>query len=78
MEEYIIKIETKVDGKWKNLYHEKLTESTRKDTMNVYVEHSTADKKKAKRFFDYGEAEKFAKLFTVSGLQIATVTVLNK
>lgn len=47
METFIIELKTKVDGEWRGgLFHEKLTESTRKDTTNAYMEHITSDQKK--------------------------------
>jgi hypothetical protein len=78
MEKYIIELETKVNGKWEKGYHENLTASTRKDTMNVYVQHVTTDKRKAKRFYDKEEAQRFATLFTRENLQTATVITINR
>lgn len=73
MKKYIIELYTKVNGKVGTYYHEKITESTRNDTMNVYVEHITTSKRKAKVFYDKGEAQRFATLFTREGVQMATV-----
>ncbi len=65
METFIIELKTKVDGEWRGgLFHEKLTESTRKDTTNAYMEHITSDQNKAKRFYDKDEATRFAVLFS--------------
>ena len=78
MEKYIIELHTKVNGKFQVGYHEKITESTRKDTTNVYVEHITTDKKKAKRFFEQEEAEKIGGLFAILTIQIAIVKSVKK
>lgn len=78
MTKFIIELQTKVNGEFQKGYHEKLTESKRDDTMNVYVEHVTTDKKKAKRFYDEDEAQRFATLFGCEGLQIATVIPVKK
>jgi hypothetical protein len=77
METYIIELETKVEGKWKKGYHETLIDSQRKDTMNVYVECVTTDKKKAKRFYDKDEAQRFATLFS-NNFQYAKVIPIKK
>jgi hypothetical protein len=78
MEKYIIELQTKINGNFEKGYHEKLTESTRKDTMNVYVEHVTTDKRKAKRFYDADEAQRFATLFARENLQTAKVIPTNR
>jgi hypothetical protein len=78
MEKYLIELQTKVNGKFQKGYHENITESTRKDTMNVYVEWVTFDKRKAKRFYDKEEAQRFAILFTRENLQTATVIPVKK
>lgn len=78
MEKYLIELNTKVNGEWQKGYHEKISESTRKDTMNVYVEHVTTDKRKAKRFYDEEEARRFAALFSHPNLQEAEVIPVKK
>jgi hypothetical protein len=77
MEKYLIELETKVNGKWEKGYHETLTESTNKQAMNVYVEHVTYDKRKAKRFYDKEEAQRFATLFS-NNFQYAKVITVNR
>jgi hypothetical protein len=78
MEKYLIELQTKINGEFQKGYHEKLMESTNKYAMNVYVEHVTTDKRKAKRFFDKDEAERFATLFTRENLQTAKVITVNR
>lgn len=63
MEKYIIEIRlggTKSETKF---YFETITECKNKEVMNVFVEHITKDKTKAKRFYDIEEAIRFQKLF---------------
>lgn len=74
---YIIRYYIKINGKWETKFHENITNSERKDTMNVYVEHITADEKKAKRFHTIEEADKVAKLFKYI-LQLPTVLTVKK
>ena len=64
MEKYIIQYKMKINGKMETVFHENITPSERTDTMNVYVEHLTSDKKKAKIFYDKEEAELVDKLFS--------------
>ena len=64
METYIIRVRTKINGKFKTCYHENITPTKRKDVMNVYTEHLTGTKKKAKIFYDKEEAEKVMKMFS--------------
>ncbi len=73
MEKFIIELQTNIQGKWQKGYHETIKESDRSDTVNVYVEHITTDKKKAKRFYDIEEAQKFATLFDLNGVQTSKV-----
>lgn len=77
MTEYIIELETKIDGEWKKAYHELLASSNRTDTMNAYEEHITFNKKQAKRFYQEEEANKFAVLLTGT-FQRAKVVPLKK
>lgn len=78
MKQYIIELHTKVNGKFQKGYHQKISESKRTDTMNVYVEHITKDKSKAKRFSDQEEAERIGKLFSVLTVQVAIVKTVRK
>jgi hypothetical protein len=57
----IIKRIIKFEGVDKVFYHKSLSLSTRKDTMNVYVEDVTANKKEALVFHDAEEAERMAR-----------------
>lgn len=77
MEKYLIELETKVNGKWQKGYHQDLTNNENKQAMNVYVQHVTSDKRKAKRFYDRDEAQKFATLFE-SQFQTAKVITINR
>lgn len=77
MEKYLIELDTKVNGKWQKGYHENLTNNENKQAMNVYVQHITSDKRKAKRFYDKEEAQKFATLFE-SQFQTAKVITINR
>jgi hypothetical protein len=63
MKKYIIKYNSKVNGINIKLYHESININTHKDTMNVYVESLTTDKKLAKVFYDKEEAIKVSNLF---------------
>jgi len=78
MDTYIIELQTKVNGKIQKGYHQKISESKRKDTMNVYVEHITTDKKEAKRFFDKEEAIKIGNLFSIPSIQTAKILTVKK
>jgi hypothetical protein len=77
MEKYLIELETKVNGEWQKGYHQDLTNNNNKQAMNVYVQHVTTDKRKAKRFYDKEEAQKFATLFE-SKFQTAKVITINR
>ena len=57
---YIIKQETKVEGKIKTLFFNNITVSTNKTVTNVFVPHWYSDIDNAKRFFDLDEAKRFA------------------
>lgn len=64
METWIIKYNSKINGKFEVVYHEDIKNSTNKEAMNVYVEHVTSDKRKAKRFYDKDEAQHVANWFS--------------
>ena len=64
MDKYIIVREMKIDSKIETLYFETLSECTSNQVMNVFEEHLTRDKDKAKRFYDIEEAERFKALFS--------------
>jgi len=63
MERYIIKYNAKVNGINIKLYHESININQHEDTMNVYVESVTTDRKLAKVFYDKEEAIKVSNLF---------------
>lgn len=77
MKEYIIKIQVKVDGKWKTGYHENILNQTVKWAVNMYVEDITIYKRKAKKFLDKKEAENIAKMFS-DKFQTAKIITLPK
>lgn len=57
---YIIEEYSKVNGKWESGFHQDLKKNRNKDAMNVYVEHCTKDREKAKVFYDVDEAIRMA------------------
>lgn len=75
MEKYIIELETKINDEWCKSYHQMISQSNRKDTMNVYEEHITFEKKQAKRFYDKEEAEKYSVLLTGKFQKAKVITV---
>ena len=77
MEKYLIELETKVNGTWEKGYHENITNNENKQAMNVYVECVTTDKRKAKRFYDKEEAQRFATLFS-NNFQYAKVITTKR
>jgi len=66
METWIIKYDLKINGKFEIVYHKDISNSENKSAMNVYVEHVTSDKRKAKRFYNKEEASNIAKCFSAS------------
>lgn len=60
---YIIEIKIKIEGIFLIKYHEKISENENKKAENVYCEHITTDKKKAKHFHNHVEALRVNKLF---------------
>ena len=77
MNKYIIQINYKVDGDSKPLYFENISECTNNQVMNVFQEHLTSDKNKAKRFHDKEEAERFEKLLSYSN-RISKILTVKK
>ncbi len=79
MKQYIIKRKLK-GSDWKNtkLYFQNVTENKSRETMNVFMEHLTKNKARAKRFYDKEEAEKFAKLFDDGSHSTSKVLTVNK
>ena len=73
MNKYIIKYKTKVNGTDKTTYHENITPNTNNSVMNVYVEHVTEDRKKAKVFYDQEEAQKVCAMFSKPGYHLGGV-----
>lgn len=63
MEKYIIEIRLGGTVSKTKFYFETLSECTNNQVMNVFVEHLTKDKAKAKRFYDMEEAIRFKALF---------------
>lgn len=63
MKKYIIKKLFKINNKIKKLYFLDIRNSIDKKVMNIYAEHLTANKKKAKIFYDIEEAKKMAEFF---------------
>ena len=78
MEKYIIKYRTKTNGKWVTVYHMDITENNNDETMNVYVEHLTRYKRKAKQFHEQGEAILVAALFENDYQLAEVITTDNK
>jgi hypothetical protein len=64
MDKYIIVREMKMNGVPTTLYFETVSECKNNQVMNVFQEHITRDKAKAKRFYDIEEAERFKALFS--------------
>lgn len=77
MNKYIIQINYKVDGDSKPLYFETISECTNNQVMNVFQEHLTSKKDKAKRFYEIEEAEKFQQLFSSSN-RISKILTVKK
>jgi hypothetical protein len=75
MNKYIIQINYKVDGDSKPLFFETISECTNNQVMNVFQEHLTSKKEKAKRFYDLEEAERFNHLFNASNRISKILTV---
>lgn len=63
MEKYIIERILRGTLSENKFYFETVKECTNKEVMNVFEEHITRDKSKAKRFYDKEEAQRFADLF---------------
>lgn len=66
MEKYIIERTLKGTLSKTKFYFETVSECKNNQVMNVFEEHLTKDKAKAKRFYDKEEAERFATLFDSS------------
>lgn len=64
MKTFKIEVLIKNNGKWETLYHENITPTTSIEVNNVYQEHLTSDKKKAKVFYDIKEAQRVSDFFT--------------
>lgn len=66
MDKFIIKYKSRIDGEWKETFHEKisLTDPNRLDVINVYTEHISFDRSNAMVFYDREEAEKVCALFS--------------
>lgn len=75
MNKYIIQINYKVDGDSRPLYFETISECTNNQVMNVFQEHLTSNKEKAKRFYDLEEVERFKQLFSASNRTSKILTV---
>lgn len=69
----IIKRTIKFEGVDKVFYHKSLSLSNRKDTMNVYVEDVTENKKDALIFHDDDEANGMAKFLDSSTINKSEV-----
>lgn len=64
MKNYIIELDTIVNGQPKILYHENISITPRSlGANNIYTEHVTSDIKKAMKFYDAEEAYRIGKLF---------------
>jgi hypothetical protein len=79
METFIIKYKMRIDGDDDvTAFHENIKNCENLSVMNVYVEHITYDKKKAKVFFDKEEAERVAKMFEGTFQHIAEIVTRGK
>jgi len=78
MDKYIIERKVKIDSEIKTLYFETLSECKNNQVMNVFQEHLTKDKTKAKRFYDKEEAERFRVLFNMSYSNHSQVLTVKK
>ncbi len=75
MNKYIIQINYKVDGDSRPLFFETISECNNNQVMNVFQEHLTSKKEKAKRFYELEEAERFKQLFNASNRTSKILTV---
>jgi hypothetical protein len=78
MKKYIIEIKMRINNKIETVYFENITECKNNQVMNVFEEHVTHDKAKAKRFYDEGEAERFRVLFDYKPFRTSKVLTVKK